>query len=255
MYIFYLYMLLFGKKMDEPLYSSTELSDISDLSDHGNDKMTVTPICPVCRKNYSDKVKPMVLQPCGHGICNICLSTMKDYVEEDLDDNGNPVLGESRIKCPTCRITIVHERPNYDLREITANVNIDHLDGYWEKQIFRMCEVKGVKIKFSKGVRMYAKPICMRIAYDETFVNMTDGPTLWTTNEKDAVLVMKNALIRCAINTGDDIDVLCKWIGVLSFTKHVQRYFLAFFLEWYEHRDFLKEMNGVWIMDVITHPV
>ena len=55
---------------------------------------------------------------------------------------------------------------------------------------------------------------------------MTDGPTLWTTNEKDAVLVMKNALIRCAINTGDDIDVLCGSVSCRSRSKFRGIFFL-----------------------------
>lgn len=238
--------------MTDSLLSSGELSDISD---NGIEKITITPICPVCRKNYSDKVKPMVLQPCGHGICSICLTTLKEYVTQEVDENGNPTLEETPAKCPTCRQSIVHHRPNFDLREITRNVNMDHVSGYWEKQIIQMCELKGVRIKFSKAVRKYAKPICMRIAYNETFVKMIDAPALWTTSERGAVMIMKNSLIRCVNNTGDELDTLCKWIGVLSFTKQVERYFIHFFLEWYEHKEFLMDVDGAWIMDVITHPV
>ena len=239
--------------MTDRLMSSGEISDLSELSD--NDKLVITPICPVCRKNYSDKVKPMIMQPCGHGICSICLNTLKDYVTPDIDDRGNPIVGETPAKCPSCRKPIISETPNYDLREITANVNLDHVSGYWEKQIAQMCELKGIQIKFSRFVRKYAKPICMRMAYNETFVNMIDGPALWTKSERGAVLIMKNCLIRCVNNTNDELDTLCKWIGVLAFTKSVERYFIQFFLEWYEHKEFLQEMDGVWIMDVITHPV
>ncbi len=238
--------------MNDSLLSSGELS-LSEISDDGAEKIVVTPICPVCRKNYSDKIKPMTLQPCGHGICSICLNTLKDYVTPEVDENGNPLTDEALAKCPTCRRSIVYDRPNFDLREITCNVNMDHVNGYWERQIHQMCEMKGLHINFSRKLRRYAKPICMRIAFDETFVNITDIPSLWSSNEISAVRIMKNALIRCV--SDDDLDVLCKWIGVLSFTKHVERYLLTFFLEWYDHRDFLKEMNGMWIMDVITHPV
>ena len=177
--------------MTDSLLSSGELSD---LSDNGIEKITITPICPVCRKNYSDKVKPISIQPCGHGICSICLNTLKEYVTHEVDENGNPTLEETPVKCPTCRQTIIHHRPNFDLREITRNVNIDHISGYWERQIIQMCELKGIRIKFSKAVRKYAKPICMRIAYNDTFVKMTDTPVLWTASERGAVMIMKNSL-------------------------------------------------------------
>jgi len=237
--------------MTDSLLSSGEFSDLSEMSDT-TDTITITPLCPICRKNYCDKVKPITLQPCGHGICSTCYSTLKDYAMQ-VDEDGRPV--ETPVKCPRCRKDIVHERPNYDLREITANVNIDHKTGYWEKQILKLCDSKGYKVVFNRKIRKYAKPICMRIVYDETFVHMTDQISLWTEVERAAVISIKNALIQSINNTDDPIDVLCKWIGVLSFTKPVEAHLLQFFLEWYEHKDFLSEMDGAWIMDVITVPV
>lgn len=241
--------------MTDSLMSSGEFSDLSEISDIVDNTFVVTPICSVCRKNYCSRVKPVTIQPCGHTVCSQCLNTLKDYVRPEIDGNGNPIADTSRPLCPECRGTIINDTPNYSLREITSNVNIDHKTGYWEKQISRMCDVKGIKIEFSRRLRLYAKPICMRIAHDETFVNMDDDIELWTITEKQAVKIMKNALIRCISRTNDDIDILCKWVGILSFTKGVERHLLQFFLEWYEQRKFLKEIKGLWIMDVITHPL
>ena len=226
-----------------------------EMTDSTNaDNILVTPICPVCRINYSEKVRPVILQPCGHGMCKACLTSLKEYAC-DITNEGDTVRDRLMPVCPVCRTSISADTPNYDLREITSNVHMDHLKGYWEKQIVNLCELKGIKITFSDRIRPYAKPICMRIVYNDTFVTMTGSPDLWSNEEKAAIMLMKNAFVKCVSTVDDSIDNVCKWIGVLAFTKQVERYFLTFFLEWYEHREFLEELDGKWIMDIITHPV
>ena len=104
-------------------------------------------------------------------------------------------------------------------------------------------------------MKHYAKPICIRLAFDEIFAHMTSSVDLLTREEKTAVLSMKNALIRSASRTGDDMETLCKWISVFAFPEPLESYFVKFFMQWYENKTFLDDMGGGWLMDVMTHPV
>ena len=149
--------------MSETLLSSGDFSELSDIVD---DNMVVTPKCPICQRNYTQRIKPMSLQPCGHGVCTKCLKELKDRIN-NTDSEGYPM----DPLCPLCRVPIVHDCPNYDLREITSNVNHDYKVGYWEKHISEMSQLNGRNITFSRELRPYAKVICVRIAFDEVLVH------------------------------------------------------------------------------------
>jgi hypothetical protein len=56
-------------------------------------------ICPVCHKEYCDDVKPQLLFPCGHGLCNVCLELCRQHAHN---------------KCALCRSDIAMHCPNYD---------------------------------------------------------------------------------------------------------------------------------------------
>lgn len=233
--------------MTESLLSSSEFSDV--LED--DNTIVVTPVCPICQKNYSETVHPMVLQPCGHGLCKICLLSLREHSENQYDEDGEEICA----KCPQCREEIIEEKPNYDLREITQNVRVNNRLGYWEKQILDLSCMSGRKIFFSEELKPYSKIICVRLAFDEVFVNMKMPPSSWTRPERSAMLSMKNALIKSITKTNERLTVICKWIGLLAFPKDIETYFLKFFLQWYEYKNFLDKIDGAWLLDVLTHPV
>jgi len=57
--------------------------------------------CKICFENYDlNEHKPMIAIPCGHSLCSQCLIKIK---HQTLD------------VCPTCRVQITLERPNYAL--------------------------------------------------------------------------------------------------------------------------------------------
>ena len=218
------------------LESSSEFEHIIEE----DDSIVVTPLCPICQKNYNERIKPMSLHPCGHGVCIKCLAQLRVH--------------ESVPKCPLCRLPIEGESANWDLREITENVPTK-MHGYWEKNIMELSCIGGRRIQFSIEMKQYAKPICIRLAFDEIFARMTSSVDLLTSEEKTAVLSMKNALIRSASRTGDDMETLCKWISVFAFPEPLENYFIKFFMQWYENKSFLDDIGGGWLMDVMTHPV
>ena len=231
--------------MSETLLSSADLSDMSDIMD---DVIIITPKCPVCRMHYSVRIKPVVFQPCGHGSCRGCFNELSSRVAITDGVPDDP-------KCPICRDAIIHTTPNFSLREITSNVNNDHNTGYWEKQITNIDKLRGMRIHFSRKLRAYSKVICIRIAYDDIIIKIKFQPKDWNADECDAIQRIKNALIRSLNKTGDEIDILYRWIGILAFPIAVENYLLKFFLQWYDNKEFLESIDGLWLMDVITHPV
>ena len=69
----------------------------------------VLPICPVCHKQYSNTVKPVVLHPCGHGICESC--------QQKCEERG-------LIHCSICRELVTTTVSNYDLRGMCKDEDI-----------------------------------------------------------------------------------------------------------------------------------
>jgi hypothetical protein len=233
--------------MTESLVSSSDFSDI--LED--DNTIVVTPLCPICQKNYSENVEPMILQPCCHGLCKICLRTLKNHANDQFDDVGEVVCP----KCPICRGEILEDHPNYDLREITENIRVNDRLGYWEKQILDLSCMSGRKIFFSDQLKPYSKIICIRLAFDDIFVNMKMPPSLWTRQEKSAVLSMKNGIVKTIVKTDEKMTIICKWLGLLAFPIDIETYFLKYFMQWYEYKEFLDKVDGTWLLDVLTHPV
>ena len=74
--------------MTNSLLSSGEFSDLSEMS-NTTDTITITHVSNML-KELHDKVKPITLQPCGHGICSTCCNTLKDYAMQ-VDEDGRPV--------------------------------------------------------------------------------------------------------------------------------------------------------------------
>jgi hypothetical protein len=241
-----LFICMYGFKMSESLLSSADFSDLSDMEDN---TVVVTPPCPICRVRYSSRVKPVTLQPCGHGCCRKCLTELSVRVQ--IDEYGVPV----EPKCPLCREPIAKDTPNFALREITSNVNNDQKVGFWEKQIMQLDTITGRKISFSREMRSYAKVVCLRIAYDDVIIGIKLESKAWNNAEVEAIQAIQNGIIHVLLKTDDEMDVLCKWIGLLAFPIVVETYLLKYFIQWYDNKDFLQSIEGLWLMDVITHPV
>jgi len=57
--------------------------------------------CKVCYEKYTkEERKPLTLMPCGHSLCELCLSELKKQVI---------------VFCPSCRNPVCSDKPNYDL--------------------------------------------------------------------------------------------------------------------------------------------
>lgn len=225
---------------DSDLLSSGDLSELTGVDDNS----VVTPSCPICHCSYTYRVKPVIMQPCGHGVCGACSDKLEANAALD-----NPAL------CPLCRHTIELIKPNWDLREITNNVNTDIKYGFWEKQIRSMRILRGKDIGFSKEVRSYAKAICIRLAYDDVFIHMKTPSSAWSSSETMAMHAIKNALTDSALQSGDTVDVVIMWVSILSFPSSIEDYVIRFCLKWFESKDFLEQLGAVWLLGAITQPI
>lgn len=97
----------------------------------------VLPICPVCQKQYSNSVKPIVLHPCGHGICESC----QDKCEE-----------RGLIRCSICRELVTTVAPNYDLRGMCKDEDIP-----WKQRLIsKLDHLAGEEIEIDDSLEMVA---------------------------------------------------------------------------------------------------
>ena len=88
----------------------------------GNIKM-VLPICPICQKQYSLQTLPIVLVPCGHGVCESCQD----------ECNRREIL-----ECSLCRELVASWTPNYDLRAMVKQEEVD-----WKEKVTVQAGVRG----------------------------------------------------------------------------------------------------------------
>jgi len=86
-------------KLNEPVYQ-IENSLISEMSE--------TNYCCVCLEMMLPPYKPMMLVPCGHNVCEVCLINSKQ-------SSSIPI-----VRCPTCKTRIQTSSPNYSLMSLIS---------------------------------------------------------------------------------------------------------------------------------------
>ena len=195
------------------------------------------PKCPVCMNHYSKTVKPMILQPCSHGMCESCILKYRELEDED-------------IKCPKCREVIIEEKPNFDLIELIPEGPDQH---YWSQKLVETCDRIGIAITVHEKVEVFSKVIVKRIVHDTRIQTM--GLTEWTTNDKKVIHDIIQGLRDCILILDIDFEEATKWIQVLSFPKPLERYFTSHVLTLFESKKFLEPMNAEWLLDLIPTPV
>lgn len=67
-----------------------------------------TNYCCVCMEMMLPPYKPMMLVPCGHNVCEVCLENSKKMATVPIS------------KCPTCKTRIQTYSPNYSLMSLIA---------------------------------------------------------------------------------------------------------------------------------------
>lgn len=190
----------------------------------------VLPKCPICWNRYSKLQKPLVLQPCGHGVCEVCMSKCRSE--------------ETEIVCPKCREVVIEEKPNYDLLETIPEEEPD----VWVQQLLDFYKNSGVTVHVDKRVHIMAKVLVKRIEHANEIEKMSAE---WSTNEKIIVGKLVTDFCDCVLCLNMRFTEAMRWIQVMSLPKDFESFFTHKVVEMYENKDFLKTMNAEWLMELI----
>ena len=207
-------------------------------------KIVNTPPCPICLKNYSSTVIPKILYPCGHGMCNKCLSDFKAHEEEV---NGNI----DEVQCPQCRGIIIQDFENYDLQHITNNVDLNSMP-YWSKRLLEAVDTRGAVIDIDEKVMPFCRTLFTGIVYSEDLNTLGHIKTEnWTECDRQKVQSIIKSFLSALINSNTPVNDALDWISVLNMPQRVEIKLLQDVNKFYNCKDFLKRMNAEWLMDTL----
>lgn len=195
-----------------------------------------TPTCSICLKNYNKDVRPVSLQPCGHGICTTCIANLE--------------LRDELAKCPLCRKTIEGHTPNWDLRTMCDNVEADPT--YWGRRLMEVVQLPGSQIEISDEIRPFCKLICTRIIYGNTLKYIDPDSEHWNESEQECVEKLLRIFSRCINKNNVDIEESFKWIKALNFEMNLENYIFQKIINFYEVKQFLDEKKASWIIDALS---
>lgn len=202
-------------------------------------KITLTPACPVCLKNYDCNVIPQILYPCGHGICMGCLKEYRSHAAEDDNDH---------VTCPLCRATIENEFHNYDLQHITNEVNMSLLP-FWGQRFIESLDNTGNEVTMNKDILPFAHVLFVCHVYRHDF-SIMGGKETWSEDERRKV----HRFAKCFVQTlkRDDISVqlALKWLAVVNVPQAIENVVIQRVNKFYHVKQFLQSVEGVWLMDV-----
>tara|TARA_B110000008_G_C16954762_1_gene557714 strand:+ start:567 stop:1199 length:633 start_codon:yes stop_codon:yes gene_type:complete len=202
------------------------------------------PQCPVCLRRYSNDIKPMTLQPCSHGICEICVNKLRDISEEDNEDE---------IRCPKCREVVIEEKPNYDMISVMPSPSSNH---YWTQKLVDSCEESGISVVVHKNIEIMSKLLVSRIVNDDRIQSLGHRTrTEWTDTDIKLVKGLKQEFSDCIATLDMDFIEATKWIQVMNLPRDFESYFTSQLITIFENQRFLKEMQAEWLLDLIPTSV
>lgn len=198
------------------------------------------PKCPVCLQRYSVDVKPMIVQPCCHGICEECMERCRE-------------LSEDETRCPKCREVIIEEKPNYDMIDMLPE---EYETRLWAQKLVDSMEHAGISVPVTPKIEILSKLLVTRILNDDTI--QTLGSKMkqeWSENDVHLVRELKQEFNDC-INVLDmDFQEASRWIQVMNLPPSFENYFMTQIITMFENRRFLQPLDAVWLLDLIPMSV
>ena len=171
---------------------------------------TVMPICPICQRQYSLQVVPLVLQPCGHSVCQQCF---EECVNRNLSE------------CSLCRRYVRHHTVNFSLKEMCK----DDKEG-WKKELCDLLSpaMVGSSVDISDKLKQVAPLLALK-AHSEHNIGCF---------REVLVHMVQNML---------PIDIY-KWIEVLNFPNENDLNSLVAQLICDKH--FLLRHEALWVLEL-----
>jgi len=193
--------------------------------------MLCTPSCSICFKNYYKDCNPVVIQPCGHGGCSVCIEKIR--IREDA-------------KCPICRGPIENASPNYELREITNSV--DRQDTYWGRRIMEIVDLPGQNIEISSNIEPFCEILFYRLTLDTLFQELKDTIT---EEQQEEIDKFKRIWTKTMLKSNISIEDAMSWLKIFDMPHCLHTNMINYVLEFYEKKYFLEKYDALWIMSAI----
>lgn len=113
----------------------------------------VLPVCPICQKQYSLQTLPLVLVPCGHGVCQTC--------QEEC--NRREILD-----CSLCRELVASWTPNYDLRSMVKREEVE-----WKENLMSSMDfLAGEDIEIDDDLEAVAPLLMLKAKNTQSMVRL-----------------------------------------------------------------------------------
>lgn len=169
------------------------------------------PICPICHIQYSLSIKPIVLQPCGHGVCLECHLQCE---QRSIDD------------CSICRQPVISFTPNYDLIQICKKRTTD-----WKFRLENAVAstLSGVDFTINDSLEVVSPLIILK-------ANNVHSLREFRKVISDLVICMS------------PVD-LYKWIEVLKFDQ--ETVILGIAHQMVSDQRFLQVQNALWVLELV----
>jgi len=175
----------------------------------GNIKM-VLPICPICQKQYSLQTLPIVLVPCGHGVCESCQD----------ECNRREIL-----ECSLCRELVASWTPNYDLRAMVKQEEVD----WKEKLMSSMDFLAGEEIEIDDELKEVAPLLMLKAKNTQSIIR-----------QRRVIAEMA----RCM-----DPNDIFEWISVLQFSN--EKDLLPVVSKLIDDKIFLESKKALWVLKLV----
>lgn len=199
-----------------------------------------TPTCPICLKCYSSSVIPRIMYPCGHGCCAECIIEYRAH-NEDSDT----------LTCPQCRQEIEKDFNNYDLQEITNNVDTDTLN-YWTRRLMEVVRPYGRNVNIRDDVKPLSRTIFTRLVFKDDYKVMGDiDEFLWSMEDRQKVKSLSKCFIEALLHSDIDTKTALNWLSVLHLSTSIENVLLNDVHKFYKCKQFLEEIEATWLMDAI----
>ena len=198
------------------------------------------PKCPICLQRYSNDVKPLILQPCCHGVCEDCMEKYRESTE-----------GET--KCPKCREIIIEEKPNYDMIDMMPD---EYETRLWAQKLVDCMERAGISVVVTPKIEIMSKFIVTRVINDDRLQTIgLKTKQEWTETDSRLVRELKQEFNDCINVLEMDFQEATKWVQVMNLPPFFENYFITQVITMFENKKFLKEFEAEWLMDLIPMSV
>ena len=127
---------------------------------------------------------------------------------------------------------------------------------YWVKKLMDAFDETGVTIPVHSHVEELSKLLVTRINSDRQLQSLSNTEKSdWIESDIKLIKSMKQELVDCVLELNIEFKELHGWIQVLNLPSCIENYLISEMLTVYENKEFLRQFNAEWLMDLIPTSV